>query len=262
MLVTLLVCYALMCVVMFALQRKLLYLPGPGSTSDLRTSGIERWPRGQPDYLGLMGTGAAESVVANIIVFHGNAGSAVDRRYYIAALERRGFRVFINEYPGYGGRAGSPSETTLTRHAERLVAAVSHAFPEPVFLWGESLGAGVAGAIASRVDAAGVVLLTPWDSLPSVAQAQFWFLPARWLVLDRYNTVENLGEYEGPVAVIVAGRDEVIAPSHGRNLFASLSGEKRFWEFAEAGHNSWPAGEHHEWWTEVTDYLTQSLEGN
>ena len=262
MLVTLLVCYALMCAVMFALQRKLLYLPGPGSTSDLRTLGVERWPQAEPDYLGLMGADPVEPVIANVIVFHGNAGSAVDRRYYVAALERRGFRVFINEYPGYGGRPGSPSEATVTQQAERLVAAVAQAFPEPVFLWGESLGAGVAGSIASRVDAAGVVLLTPWDSLPNVAQAQFWFLPARWLVLDQYDTVENLRDYEGPVAVIVAENDEVIAPRHGRNLFASLSGEKRFWEFAEAGHNSWPAAEHHEWWTEVTEYLTQSLGDN
>ena len=94
--------------------------------------------------------------------------------------------------------------------------------PNRCFSGVNRLGAGVAGSIASRVDAAGVVLLTPWDSLPNVAQAQFWFLPARWLVLDQYDTVKNLSDYEGPVAVIVAENDEVIAPRHGRNLFASL----------------------------------------
>lgn len=258
MLITLMVGYVLVCLLAFTFQRKLLYLPSSFDTgpADLSTLGMIRWPGQGADYLGLAGADPAAPVIGNVVVFHGNAGSAADRSYYLAALQQQGFRVFINEYPGYGGRPGSPSETAITDDAVAFVRAIARTYPDPIYLWGESLGAGVVGAIASEVDAAGVVLLTPWDTLPNVAQANFWFLPARWLVLDRYDTVKNLAGFAGPKAVIIAQRDEVIAPKHGRALYASLAGPKRLWEFAGAGHNSWPAAAHHAWWSEVSEFLS------
>lgn len=37
----------------------------------------------------------------------------------------------------------------------------------------------------------GVILVTPWDSLPRVAPRIYWYFPTRWLVLDRFDNVEK-----------------------------------------------------------------------
>lgn len=98
----------------------------------------------------------------------GNAGAAIDRSYYVRALEPLGYRVLLMEYPGYGGRPGSPSETTLTRDARASIELARQAFGQPIFLWGESLGSGVVAAVVAdpTLPVAAVILLTPWDSLP------------------------------------------------------------------------------------------------
>ncbi len=95
---------------------------------------------------------------------------------------------------------------------------------------------------------AGVVLLTPWDTLPDLAQSLYWYLPARWLILDRYDNIGNLGSFEGRVAVVMAGRDEVIPQRHAQRLYRAFPEPKRLWVFDGVGHNDWPAGPNEPWW--------------
>lgn len=52
-----------------------------------------------------------------MIVFHGNAGAAIDRSYYVDALTPLGYRVVLAEYPGYGGRSGQPREKVFVADA-------------------------------------------------------------------------------------------------------------------------------------------------
>jgi pimeloyl-ACP methyl ester carboxylesterase len=101
----------------------------------------------------------------------------------------------------------------------------------------------------------GVVLLTPWDSLPNLAQKLYRFLPARLLVKDRYNNQENLQGYKGPVAILMAEQDEIIPGSLTKHLYESLPGIKKLWVFPHAGHNSWPTEPDEPWWAEVIGFL-------
>lgn len=188
------------------------------------------------------------------VVFHGNGGTALDRSYYVRALGARGLRVVLAEYPGYGGRPGSPSEAALVKDGAATVRAVREQFDGPVIVWGESLGAGVAAAVVAQIpDGAvdAVVLVTPWDSLVETARASFGWLPVGLLLRDRYDSVANLSGFEGPVAVAVAERDQVIATERGVALFDALGAPKRLWTFAGAGHNTWPTEQGAAWWDEV-----------
>ncbi|MEM7291951.1 MAG: alpha/beta hydrolase [Pseudomonadota bacterium] len=102
----------------------------------------------------------------------------------------------------------------------------------------------------------GLVLLTPWDSLTSLASSIYWFMPVRWLIQDHYNSIANLRDYEGPIAVITAGQDRVIPNKHSERLFDKLETEKQRWHFSEAGHNSWPISPSGEWWREVMEFVS------
>ncbi|MGD9003256.1 MAG: alpha/beta hydrolase, partial [Desulfobacterales bacterium] len=108
----------------------------------------------------------------------------------------------------------------------------------------------------------GVALITPWDTLPNLAQALYWFLPARWIVKDRYDNVANLANYRGPVAVILAGQDEIIPNRLTRRLYEALPDPKRLWEFPPAGHNSWPSGSQEPWWGDMMNFLDPKAAGN
>ena len=139
--------------------------------------------------------------------------------------------------------------------AARLAA---EEFGGPLYVWGESLGCGVASAVAAdpALPVRGAVMLTPWDSLPDLAQRLYWYLPARWLVRDRYDNGRNLRDFRGPVAVVMAGQDEVIPRAHTMRLYESLPGGKRLWVFDDAGHNTWPMAPTSHWWAEVMAFVS------
>jgi len=258
------VLYIALTALVFLLQRRLLYHPSvnPLSASDLQALGLQYWPASGIDYRGFINTRVSTPVKGTVMVFHGNGGAASDRLFYTRALAPLGYRVLLMEYPGYGGRAGKPSEASFIADAKQSVALAHHHFGVPLFLWGESLGAGVVAALAadSTLPIAGVALITPWDSLTRLAQRLFWFLPVRWLVRDRYDNVRNLQAYDKPVAVLIAERDDIIPKAHGLRLYESIqSSPKKLWVFEQGGHNNWPRLPQEPWWQEVMLFLYSPL---
>ena len=243
------------------IQRNLLYYPGQITIADVQRyaagNDLRLWPVENAGYSGLVSRMGPDVSRGTVVVFHGNAGAAAYRDYYVTALEGLGYRVVLAEYPGYGGRISELSEKSLVADARETAARAREEFGGPLYLWGESLGCGVASALAADpvLRPQGVILLTPWDSLLHEAQAQFPWLPVRLLMRDVYDNVANLASYTGPVAVIMAGRDEVIPNRLTENLFRSLVGPKRIWTFANAGHNDWPSQPGLAWWGEVMDFV-------
>lgn len=257
-----LICYVALCLLVFLLQRRLLYLPTQHTSPEKAALfGMIPWTPSGDSYLGFLGGQTDASAKGTILVFHGNAGSAIDRFYYVDALGQLGFRVIIAEYPGYGARPGNPSQTALVNHADHLIQQIAQTFPGPLYLWGESLGAGVAAAATHHTSTPidGLVLLTPWYSLPELAQSIYWFLPAKWLVKDRFENAHNLADYQGPVAVLLAQRDQIIPIRHGEKLYQSLETRKQRWLFENAGHNTWPSHSGEVWWSEVMSFLSQEM---
>lgn len=199
---------------------------------------------------------AAIPVRATAVLFHGNASLAIDRAYYAPVFAERGIRLVLAEYPGYGARAGSPSERALVDDGNALYAAIQLRYPgEPLIVVGESLGGGVAVQVAVYQSRPPVrlVLLTPFLSLDETAARVYRFLPVRWLLRDHFDAAGQLPRFKGPVAILVAEKDQVVGASQGRSL-AMLSrsrGETAYVELAEAGHNSWAALMSDAQWTEL-----------
>jgi len=127
--------YALLVLIVFAMQRSLLYHPDKESPSAsyLSTLGLRFWPQ-IDGYMGLISTTAPKSARGTVVVFHGNAGSAWHRDYYVKALEPMGYRVILAEYPGYGGRDGRLTETDIVADAKAAITIVRAEFSGPLFL--------------------------------------------------------------------------------------------------------------------------------
>jgi pimeloyl-ACP methyl ester carboxylesterase len=110
----------------------------------------------------------------------------------------------------------------------------------------------------TEIAAKGVVLVTPWDTLPDLAQDIYRFLPVRRLVRDRYDNIGNLRDFEGPIAVVMAGEDEIIPNRRTKRLYEALPESKRLWTLQGAGHNDWLTVVGGVWWREIMDFVSGS----
>lgn len=244
------------------IQRRMLYYPGEISIADVikytAENGLQMWPDSNSAYQSIVTQKGPTVFKGTIAVFHGNAGAAMHRQYYFRALEPLGYRVVLVEYPGYGGRPGRMNEKNFVADARRAALHAKEEFGGPLYLWGESLGCGVASALAAdpTLGPQGIVMLTPWDSLLNEAKAKVPWLPVRFLLKDSYNNVANLAGYRRPVAVIMSKLDEVIPNRLTKRLYETLSQPKRIWVFENAGHNDWPNHPGQRWWEEVMGFVS------
>ena len=245
------------------IQYGLLYFPSAAVPSEkmLSADNLRFWPSSVRDYRGLVSGNEVRDAKGTVIVFHGNGGTAVDRLFYMKALGALGYRVILAEYPAYGGRKGELGEESFVNDARETVRIAFEEYGGPIILLGESLGCGVAAAVAGdtsvKIDA--IVLITPWDTLLSVAKSHFPFLPVKMFLKDKYDNVGNLKSFEGRIAVVAAGRDRVIPVRHASDLYDSLpGGAKRMWTIKGAGHNDWPGFMDMALWKEIMDFVSQN----
>ena len=191
-----------------------------------------------------------------VIYFGGNA----EEVSHLAAQAGRlaGWALLAVNYRGYGGNAGKPSEAALCADALAVhdwVSQRSDVDPSRVVAMGRSLGSGVAVFLASRRPLAGVVLVTPYDSLRAVAQRHYPYAPVSLLLRHHFDSAERAPGINTPVLMLAALRDAIVPPGHARALFAKWAGPKTWREFPQAGHNDLdgdPA-----YWSEIADFLAR-----
>jgi pimeloyl-ACP methyl ester carboxylesterase len=237
--------YALALTVVLIGQRHLLYFPSRVPLELAikvgERSGFTPWENASGEVIGWKCVAQTNRVRDRILITHGNAGSALDRVWLAEALGlTRSFDIYILEYPGYGARPGTPTQSTLFAAADEAVRLLSNA--GPFHLIGESLGTGVAAYIAGAYpkDVAAVLLIAPFHSLGDVAQYHMPIFPAKWMLWDRFLSAEKLQSYHGPLAVILDGLDTVVPDRFGRQLFESYNGPKRLWEVPKGAHTALP----------------------
>lgn len=257
MLITFACGYLLLCICGCALQRKLLYfptkIPADAVVQAAAKHGFVPWKNPSGQIIGWK-IPASGTATGSLLIVHGNAGSALGRDYLAQPVhDAAALDVFVLEYPGYGARGGSPSRKSFVAAAEEAFQLLSTNLPK--YVVSESIGAGVACELAKNhpQEVAGLALFVPYHNLASVAQRQMWFLPAYFLLLDRFDPEECLWSYHGPVKFIVAGADEIIGPASGLRLANGYSGTKELQVIAGAHHND-VAGQPPGWWQEVFSF--------
>jgi pimeloyl-ACP methyl ester carboxylesterase len=190
-----------------------------------------------------------------MVIYFG--GNAEDPSWMLEELRNApGPSWLIVNYRGYGLSEGSPGETALVSDALEwfdYAMTLPGTGPKRTFAFGRSLGSGVAAALAAQRPLAGLVLVTPYDSLAAVAKRYYWYLPVDLLLKHRFDSVALAPALKQPLLCLIAGRDEVIPPVHGERLFEAWGGPKRKVLLQEAGHNSIDA--HPMFWAPIREFL-------
>jgi uncharacterized protein len=173
-----------------------------------------------------------------ILYFHGNAGGLDLRVERFRAFAEAGMGVLAIEYRGYAGSTGSPSERGLKFDGEATYAAAIESGVEPqrIVAFGESLGSGVAIAIAARHKVGAVVLDSPYSSIADVAAAAYWFVPVRALLRDPFRNDLVIAQLNAPTLMVHGTKDPVVPIRFGEKLFALANPPKTFWRVEGAGH--------------------------
>jgi fermentation-respiration switch protein FrsA (DUF1100 family) len=243
---------------MYAAQRSLMYFP-----ERLRTSPAAA---GLPEAKELvLETADGEKVIVwhlpprgdkpVVLYFHGNGGALRYRVDRFRALTADGMGLLALSYRGYGGSTGSPSEVGLIADAEAAYAFAAARYPaERIAVWGESLGSGVAVALASAHKIGRLVLEAPFSSAADVGAQVYWFLPVRLLSRIGYDNLANLKRIRAPVFIAHSRDDDIVPYAHGRKLFDAAAEPKTFLEM-RGGHNDGFIFTQPEWVAALGDFL-------
>jgi pimeloyl-ACP methyl ester carboxylesterase len=257
---TFLIGYTVVLVLFTVLQRYLIYVPEK-LTPELAEQtasrvGFVRWNNQSGQFMGWK-LPASSTSVGSILILHGNAGWALNRAYIALPIhDAASVDVYILEYPGFGARAGSPGEASFLLAADEAFENLPDNLP--AYLVSESLGTGVAAHLAQKYPSrvAGIAMFVPYNKLASVAENHVPFIPAYFLLWDRYNPEAWLKNYRGPVKIIVAGADEIIPPILGRRLYDGYDGPKILQVIPGARHIE-TADQAPEWWRKTLVFWQQ-----
>jgi uncharacterized protein len=174
---------------------------------------------------------------ALILGFGGNAWDADLLAVYLQSVfPDRDIVTF--HYRGYGPSAGRPSAEAILGDAELIHDEVvkSRDGARTVAV-GLSLGAGPAAHLASLRPLAGVILVTPFDSVEELARDLYPWLPVRLLLRHRMEVADALDRSSAKVAIIAAERDEIIPQRRTEALRRSSGDVVLDRVIAGAGHN-------------------------
>lgn len=242
-LITAALVYLALLVVIYLLQRHLLYHPArtQASPEEVGLSGVEAINLAtQPGEKPIAWYAPAQGNKPTILFFHGNAGDIAGRVERFAYYQQTGYGVMFLSYRGYGASTGSPTEAGLVSDAHAAYDwLIANGIPASrIALVGESLGTGVAVQLAARKPVGAMALEAPFTSTADVARLSYWWLPVGLLMKDQFKSIDYVKSIRVPLLVMHGTDDRLIPVEMGKTLYAAANEPKEFVALANGTHGS------------------------
>ena len=230
---------------LYVFQRGFVFKPGGelAAPADKGIAGVDVRSFAMADGVRLTGWYApADAGKPSVLYFHGNAGNLSGRSERFRTVLASGFGLLAASYRGYPGSEGSPGEQQLVADGLALYDWLSGQ-SDHIVVHGESLGTGIAVAVAASRDARAVVLEAPYTAAVDIAAKQYPWMPVGLLMTDQFRSRERIGRISEPLLIVHGADDRVIPVGHGKRLFALANEPKRLAIIDGAGHGDlWPRG--------------------
>ena len=222
--------YVLVGAVLFFYQRKLIYFPTANIPHNYEQ--LQLTHENVTLEIIVLNQGKKEA----ILYFGGNAEAVVySAEDFLSAFPLQ--TVYLLNYRGYGGSSGQPSEAGIFADALFLFDKVLEK-QAIISVIGRSLGSGVATYLASKRPVEKMALISPFDSITSVAQNIYMIFPVFLMLLDKYDSISRVKEIEAKTIILVAEHDEVIPRKHSQRLIDEFPPEQISVKIiADSGHN-------------------------
>ncbi|MFN0306234.1 MAG: alpha/beta hydrolase [Burkholderiales bacterium] len=196
-----------------------------------------------------------EQGVKPLLIYYG--GNADEVSWLLAHAYRfPKFALLLMNYRGYGRSEGVPRQDHLFADALLAfdaIAARSEINRQRIVVWGRSLGTGVAAHVATERSVAGVMLVSPYDSMSALAERHVPYL--KWLLTQPFDSLSLAPRVKVPLLALAATQDTLIPIEHTQRVVSAWGGPKRLVALREGDHNSlsaFPA-----FWDAIDAFLTQ-----
>jgi len=163
-----------------------------------------------------------------LVLFHGNAGDLSNRIYKLNELNKLDINILLISWRGFSGNKGSPTEKNLYEDAEAAIKWLNKKKVEnnQIILYGESLGSGVAVEIGKKNNFNGIILESPFTSLENSAKIYYPYLPVKFLLKDRYDSINKIDKIRTPILIMHGKKDDIVPFSMGKELFEKANNPK------------------------------------
>lgn len=144
-------------------------------------------------------------------------------------------------YRGYGFSEGKANQNYILSDCFGALKQLQKEYPEAfenVYLIGRSLGSGVAGYLASWFAAKKVVLITPYDSILSVAKRSYWWVPVRYILKSPFEAIVWARKNSMQLLMLLSEVDKTVPHEHSMRLFEAWSGPKQYQVVLQSDHSS------------------------
>ena len=176
-----------------------------------------------------------------VVVVHGRSANISTRASIASRLGRDGFGVLLFDYRGYGASEGRPSEHALTEDSLAAYAWTRRQGVDPrrIVVIGQSLGNAPAASLAASRPIAGLVLVSPFASLPEAVGDRLPWLPLRVVPWNRnrFDVARPLRHSRAPLVLIASRTDDLVPIAHARSFARTMQGPVRGIEMPSAPHD-------------------------
>ena len=214
---------------LYLVQRNFIYFPVPELQTGLPAKIYEN--QGEKIKVFTLNQGKGQA----LIYFGGNAENVA---YNVDEFSRLfpEYAIYLVNYRGYGGSTGEATEKGIYSDAIYIYDQIKDRH-QGISVVGRSLGTAIATYVASNREVQKLVLVTPFDSIESIAKSQYPIFPVSILLKDKHDSYSRAKNILADTLVIAASTDRIISMSHTERLIEGFEIDVKFEVIDGAGHN-------------------------
>ena len=174
-----------------------------------------------------------------ILYYHGNMDNIERYAGFAADFTKRGYEVWMPDYPGFGKSTGERTEDKMYEQAYQVRRLAESAYQaDSVIIYGKSMGTGIAAYVASTSQQRQLILETPYYSIPDLFSHYAFMYPTSYMSNYKIPLWRYLKEVKSPVTIFHGTDDGVIPFKSAAKLKQSFKPSDRFITIPEGKHNN------------------------
>lgn len=197
-------------------------------------------PMNKTDTLNMIQFLPLDSIPKGVVLyFHGNSDNVIRYAKNAEIFTKKGYEVWMPDYPTYGKTTGELTEENMYLQAKEVYKLAHSKFSsDSIFVYGKSLGTGVASYIAAKEKCAALILETPFYSIPGLFSTYAPIYPTTRMSHFKFPVGEYLEEVTEPVLIFSGTSDKVIPYRNAAKLKKVLKKGDEFITLQNGTHNN------------------------
>lgn len=172
-----------------------------------------------------------------VILFHGNASYPEAYDFLYSDWIAEGYGIVAPAARGYPRSTGLPEGEKMLADALDIYDWAAKAYPgHPVFVVGQSLGSAPAVHLAAHRPVAGVVLISAFKSMQSLAASKLPYMPTTLLLKSPFRSDLDIPKVTAPILFLHGEMDALVPIASARELAALAKASVQFEVIHGAGH--------------------------